>query len=426
MEHRTFRDYTRLVILTFFLSSGGVLFIRRLTYAPLSSPLTVAAVSSAFSFWFLVELYEFFSLRRRTPLRERPATGYLLFFVRILPFPAAFLADSRAMSLLLPMFFVVFAFYSAVYFGNRSSIALLLFILLVQILCELLIPDPFRPPRNREEEIDLFFLVYKVMNTLLVWLIAFFWKQDRLRWQQNQDLNANLRRTRDQLRRYAEQVAETVVLEERDRLSRDIHDSLGHTLTAASIQLTKAEAFFDRDPESARRAVSDARSCVHEGMRDIREVLGNMGEDPGADLFSRIRALVERLPRDRFDTALTLEGDQQGCNRAVLLAAYRLVQEGITNILKHSGADKAEIAVSFASGLVRVSVRDNGAGFDTAQAGTAGRGTGLQGLRDRIELVHGTFRVESSPGKGTAVEAVMPAEPSALIGWKDEGSVHER
>ncbi len=361
-----------------------------------------------------MELYEF--SRRRYGL-EKPAENYLLLSVRILPFLLAFIADPRSLTFLLPMFFVVFAFYSAIYFGSRTSIFLLFVILVSQILSELYIIDPFRPP-DKQWDVDLFFLVYKVMNALLVWLIAFFWKQDRLSWLQNQELTDNLRSTQKQLRLYAEQVAETVVLEERNRLARDIHDSLGHNLTAASIQLTKAESFFRRDPDTAMKALTDARGCIQEGMRDIREVLASLSaKGEGFDIFAQIRRILERLPSERFSTKVCLEGNQHDFNRAVLLAVYRLVQEGITNILKHSGADQVEVMVMLGEDRLSAVVQDNGCGFDpSTQERDSSAGLGLEGLRERIGLVRGTFHVFAVPGEGTRLEAEIPREPSSHIG----------
>jgi signal transduction histidine kinase len=275
--------------------------------------------------------------------------------------------------------------------------------------------------------VDFFFLIYKIMNSLLVWLIAFFWKRDRLRWRENRELTDDLRRTKQQLRQYAEQVADTVVLEERTRLARDIHDSIGHTLTAAAIQLTKAEGYFSRDADTALHAIVEARGCIQEGMRDIREVLGTLNSRAGDfDLLDQVRRLADSLPGDRFKVDLRLSGDQRAYNKAVLLAVYRMVQEGITNILKHSDANRVEIQVNLGKNRVKASVRDNGRGFTLTGDNEGGNhleagglGFGLEGLRDRISLVRGTMKIESPPGGGTSLQADIPREPAALIDFDD-------
>ena len=428
---KQYRDYTRLVILTFFLSSGGVLFVRRLLWSlaphrshmalPLS-PQAFVLISAGFFFWYLVELYEFFRWNYQV---ENLLLHYLLFGLRVLPFFLILAVIPRAYSFLLPMLFVVLAFYSCIYFDTRIAVLLLLLLLFLQVGSDLFIIDPARPPSDQNRQVDFFFLIYKVMNSLLIWLIAFFWKRDRLRWRKNRELTEDLQDTKQQLRKYAEQVAETVVLEERTRLARDIHDSIGHTLTAASIQLTKAEAYFDRDPHTALQSVVEARGCIQEGMRDIREVLGSLSSEAGEfKLLEQIRKLAERLPPEHFHTELQLSGDQQGYNKAVLLAVYRMVQEGVTNILKHSGADHVKIRIDLDKDRVHASIGDNGSGFepfpsaggdDRSRPDPGSLGFGLEGLRDRIGLVRGSLRIETASEKGTLLEAEIPREPAALI-----------
>jgi signal transduction histidine kinase len=433
VKEKQYRDHTRLVILTFFLSSGGVLFIRRLLWSlsPHRPPFLTAfslpamfLVVLGFFFWYLVELYDFFRWNyeiEKTSLRRR------LFVLRVFPFLLVTVVIPEAYSLLFPMFIVVLAFYSCIDFDTRIAVPVLLLLLLLQIGNELFFIDPARPQGDQNRQVDFFFLIYKIMNSLLVWLIAFFWKRDRLRWRENRELTDDLRRTKQQLRQYAEQVADTVVLEERTRLARDIHDSIGHTLTAAAIQLTKAEGYFSRDADTALHAIVEARGCIQEGMRDIREVLGTLNSRAGDfDLLDQVRRLADSLPGDRFKVDLRLSGDQRAYNKAVLLAVYRMVQEGITNILKHSDANRVEIQVNLGKNRVKASVRDNGRGFTLTGDNEGGNhleagglGFGLEGLRDRISLVRGTMKIESPPGGGTSLQADIPREPAALIDFDD-------
>ncbi|MCF7929280.1 MAG: sensor histidine kinase [Spirochaetales bacterium] len=438
MKASNYRDYTRFVLVTFFLTSSGVLFLRRLFwslssrsphYTPEIPTLLIVLLVWAFFFWYAVELYEFFRWNYRV---KNPFLYYTLFAARIIPFLIVIALKVEIYSLLLPMFFVVLVFYSSIYFGAPAGIGILSGVLALQIGIDITLNDPFRPPGNTQRDIDLFFLFYKIMNSLLVWLIGYFWKRDRLRWRQNQILTSDLRRTQSQLRKYAEQVTETVVLEERNRLARDIHDSIGHNLTAATIQLTKAEGFFDRDRPTALLALNEARSCIQEGMRDVREVLGTLNEQTGSfDIFSQIRKIIERLPPEQITTEIRLEGDPAEYNKAVLLAVYRLVQEGVTNILKHSEANKVEIRVSLGSRNADIVIKDNGKGFEAEKIkspveknGEQAKsiGFGLEGLRDRISLVRGILHIESEPGIGTLLTAQVPREPSALI----NGSEYEQ
>ncbi|HAP55057.1 MAG TPA: hypothetical protein DCQ16_03800, partial [Spirochaetaceae bacterium] len=186
-----------------------------------------------------------------------------------------------------------------------------------------------------------------------------------------------------------------------------MHDSLGHTLTAASIQLNKAEAFFERDSRISRQAVADARSSMQEAMADVRSTLETLNANSeGFDLFAQVAKPLESLKQGGVIVASSFSGSPEGFNIAVLLALYRFIQEGATNILKHSGARNAKLSISFEEDSVWAELSDNGRGFDGPAAGekTPVSGAyGLSGLADRIALVRGDFSVDSTPGLGTAL-----------------------
>ncbi|MDY7028693.1 MAG: sensor histidine kinase [Spirochaetota bacterium] len=428
MEMKSYRDYTRLLIMTFFFMSNSLIFVRRTIWGgfpPHRGPdvdISLAAsilLSAAFSLWYLIEIYEFW--RWNYSLGKR-ASGYRLFALRLVPFVVSLVIFPHYFSLLMPIMMVITVFYSAVYFRFGVGIIVLLCFLLVQIWAEFYLGDPLRPPPEHLRQTDYLFFIYRSMNTLLVWLLGFFWKRDHLRWKQNQQLNEDLQESQVQLREYADRVADTVMLEERTRLARDIHDSVGHNLTAASLQLSKSEGYFEKDPTVAKIALAEARTCIQTGIQDIREVLNTLNDDRHElYIFSQIRNLTGRLPADQYKVTLDLQGEQKDYNMAVLLAIYRMVQEGVTNILKHSGADIVRIAVKLGDDFAVASIEDNGRGFRTADTENAAsfnqaRSFGLQGLRDRISLVRGEFRIDTAPGRGVLLEAKIPKQPTKVIG----------
>lgn len=418
------RDAIRLVILTFFLSSNAIILIHALVTTgrfrpgvPAFSPLVTLIISMVFIFWYLLELWEYF---RHVYSRPGTRTGYLLFLVRVLPFIAAILLIPDSVHILMPMFLVVLIFYSVVVMPNWISFFFLFTGLFLQIVLAVYIPDPFRPPRRETGSIDLMFILYKIMNLLLIWLISYFLKRNRLQWHENEVLTRDLHRANRKLESYAVQVADAVVLEERTRLARDIHDSVGHTLTAASIQLAKAETYFSKDSAVSLASIKAARGCVREGLQDVREVIGPLRDDNGGiQLFARIRDLLSRVEPGPYTVDARLDGNQDRFNRAVLLAIFRFVQEGLTNILKHAAADSITIRVELKPEKAVLLLSDNGCGMDPA---TAAAGTGLRGLRERIALVRGTFQVDTAPGQGTRLSAVIPREPASLIGGEERES----
>jgi signal transduction histidine kinase len=200
-------------------------------------------------------------------------------------------------------------------------------------------------------------------------------------------------------RRAASRVAELSAAAERNRLARDIHDSLGHHLTAVSIQLEKASAFAVRDGDVARQALADARVSVGRALEDVRASVGSLRAEP--------RRLVDLLGGLATDgVVLRVEGEERGTDPATVTTLFRAAQEAVTNARRHGRAGEVTITVTFDAKGTRLVVADDGRGFD---AEAASGGFGLVGLRERAALVGGTVRVDSEPGAGTRVAVSVPA-----------------
>jgi signal transduction histidine kinase len=293
------------------------------------------------------------------------------------------------------------------------------FFWLVQLLLFFTAPSPTEPPKS-DYSYGIVILLYQLMSILLMFLFGLFWKEDRKNREQQAELTAEIQANQEELKRYASRVSRVVALEERTRIARDIHDNLGHTLTAISIQLNKAEAFFRKDPEVSIKAIVDARTSMHEAMLDIRSTLDTLNSQAeGFDLFSQVQKPLESLRQAGISVISDIQGSPEGYNISVLLALYRFVQEGVTNILKHAGAHEVVLKIWMSEEQACAELQDDGVGFDPRAAEPREgevSGYGLTGLTDRISLVRGTFSVESSPGKGTILRACMPKDPVALIG----------
>ena len=190
---------------------------------------------------------------------------------------------------------------------------------------------------------------------------------------------------------------------ERNRLARDIHDGLGHHLTAVSVQLEKAAAFRDRDPAAAGQALVDARRSARFALEDVRQSVGTLRADGS---FALGRAVAD-LTRDLGDTRveLAVAGEEGHYSGATLLALYRAAQEGLTNVRKHAAARTVTVALDLGESAARLRVADDGRGF--VPAATNG-GFGLRGMRERLELVGGSLVVDSAPGRGTELTVCVP------------------
>ncbi len=210
-----------------------------------------------------------------------------------------------------------------------------------------------------------------------------------------------------QTRVYAAQVAALAAVAERNALARDLHDSLGHHLTAISVQLEKAAAYRQRDEAASAQALTDARACLRTALGEVRQSVSSLH----ADAFSLRTSLTELVRADPSVVA-QIDGDEGGFAQASLLALYRVAQEALTNVRRHSGGARVAIRVEFGHDAARLVVSDDGRGFDVAQAQA---GFGLRGMRERIELVGGTLRLTSAPGKGTEVTAVVPSGAAPAV-----------
>jgi signal transduction histidine kinase len=201
--------------------------------------------------------------------------------------------------------------------------------------------------------------------------------------------------------------------EERNRLARDIHDSLGHYLTVTNVQIAKALAFQYRDPLIAEQAMRHAKDTAHEALRAVRQSVGALRTTRDTFVFApALTALVERTRTDGCEIAVHVEGNEAFFSTETLTALYYVTQEGLTNIQKHARATDVAIDVSFIESEASLTIRDNGSGFlvaaiEDTEHGADG-GYGLHSMRERLTRVGGRLIIASHPGAGTTLSVFAP------------------
>ncbi len=273
----------------------------------------------------------------------------------------------------------------------------------------------FQPP----DEPGFVFYVTFSMVLLFIFSIAYLIRQERTSRLEAEKLLGELELSHQQLREYANQVALLATTEERNRLAREIHDSLGHYMTVINVQLEKAIAFRDRNPEEADQAIRDAKHLAGEALKDVRQSVSTLRTIPGKfSLAESLDALVKHMKNDRLTIDLQIEGNENDFSRQSLVTLYRAAQEGLTNIQKHAHATRVTIHIKLEDQEASLSITDNGQGFDPTTLSSQEMGTryGLQGIKERMELVRGSFTVESAPNGGTSLLVTVPKNPMALIG----------
>ncbi|MEL7330797.1 MAG: sensor histidine kinase [Cyanobacteria bacterium J06560_2] len=251
-----------------------------------------------------------------------------------------------------------------------------------------------------------------VMITLLFTLLLARAMSQAIQTQQKlADLLKSLESSHIQLKHYANRVADLAATEERNRLARDIHDSLGHHLAAINIQLEKANAYRERDPSRAYEAVQHAQHTVQDALKDVRESVNSLRQKGDAFSFeSALSDLIRRMHHSELEIVLEQTGKSEEYGRLKLMTLYRVIQEGLTNVHKHANASKVAIAIHFGPQSAHLELTDNGIGFDAEawkkkeQKQTT---QGLAGLQERLSLVGGTLSIQSEQG-GTKLTSHIP------------------
>lgn len=217
-----------------------------------------------------------------------------------------------------------------------------------------------------------------------------------------------LGRANHQLREYAVQAEDVAANRERNRIAREVHDSLGHYLTVVNVQIEAALGLDGVDPARAREALAKARAFTREGLQDIRRSLAALRASPleSKPLEEALRELVTVTMDDPSAVTLQVLGQCRPLSAPTELSLFRAAQEGLTNARKHAGARNVVLLLDYRdSRRVMLTVRDDGVG---CVAGEAEGGFGLLGLRERAQLLRGRVEVNSTPGAGFVLSMEVP------------------
>ncbi|BAY87556.1 histidine kinase [Calothrix parasitica NIES-267] len=211
----------------------------------------------------------------------------------------------------------------------------------------------------------------------------------------------------EQLRQYVLRIEDQATLQERSRIAREIHDSIGHSLTAQSIQLENALLFVDSNIDKAKSFLVQGKNMGANALKEVRFSVSALRSDPlkGKSLEFAIKDLFQEFQlqfknQPKFDLQVN-----QILSPEVKLAIYRIIQEALTNISKHSDADSVIIEIKTIDNSLYLNIQDNGVGFNPKQNTT---GFGLQSMRDRANALGGKFYLNSKPREGCSIMMFLP------------------
>jgi signal transduction histidine kinase len=212
-----------------------------------------------------------------------------------------------------------------------------------------------------------------------------------------------------QAERERETAARLAVAEERARIARELHDIVAHALSVMVLQVGAVRHKRPELPAEDREALEDVERTGRTALAEMRRLLGAMRDrSDGAELepqpgLENLKALVARVRSAGLPVTLDVEGEPVPLPRALDLSAYRIVQEGLTNVLKHAGASHAEVVVRHGPEALRVEIRDDGHGPERGD----GLGHGLVGIRERVKLYGGEMTAGPANGGGFVLSASL-------------------
>ena len=214
----------------------------------------------------------------------------------------------------------------------------------------------------------------------------------------------------ERLEREREERARAAVAEERARIARELHDVVGHSVSVMTVQASGVRRLLRPEQEREREALLIVEQTGREALAEMRRLVGVLRRPEEAPALAPqpslqyLDKLVDQVRESGLDVDLKVEGEAAKLPASVDLAAYRLVQEGLTNTLKHAQAHRAEVLVRYGNGEVELVVADDGNG----KGGGDGGGHGLVGLRERITVVGGELNAGPLAGGGYEVRARLP------------------
>lgn len=227
----------------------------------------------------------------------------------------------------------------------------------------------------------------------------------RYQWKQEAKMRAAVLKQQEEATKAVLEAEEA----ERQRIAKDLHDSVGQMMSAAKMNLSAYESNVAFRTEEEKQSFEKIIALVDDSCREVRTVSHNMM--PNAllknSLASAIREFIDKLDHKKLQVHLYTEGLDDRLDANVETVLYRVIQECVNNVIRHADANTLDISIIRENGEITATIEDNGKGFDTSDRGKFD-GIGLKNIRTRIEYLKGTVDFDSSPGRGTLVALHVP------------------
>lgn len=197
--------------------------------------------------------------------------------------------------------------------------------------------------------------------------------------------------------------------EERQRIAKDLHDGVGQMMSAAKMNLSALESEIKFSDKEQKDSLSKIIQLVDESCKEVRQVSHSMMPNVlmKKNLAAALTDFIDKLDKKKLKIHFYSEGLELRLDSNVETVLYRVIQESVNNVLKHSGATELDISVTRDNEGIHATIEDNGRGFDTAEKEMR-EGIGLKNITTRVEYLKGTVDFDSAPGRGTVVGIFIP------------------
>lgn len=219
----------------------------------------------------------------------------------------------------------------------------------------------------------------------------------------------SLKSANQQLTHYASALENLTISRERNRMSRELHDTVIHTLSGLSVQLETTKAYLAIEPKTAQNLLDQALDSTRFGLQETRRALKALRASPLEDLglFQALRQLGRTTAeRARLSVEVFLPEDELFCTSDVAQYLYRIAQEAVENVVHHAGARHLTINLSAHDNDVELIIQDDGVGFDPINSSPNGH-FGITGMKERAALMGGDLSIASHPGSGTTIRLII-------------------
>jgi signal transduction histidine kinase len=310
-----------------------------------------------------------------------------------------------------PVLYCIFSFQAILYLSPNPG--------LVWIIIYVLVTAASFAIRIRWTEGPIAIVLYGAVNAFFAAYAYALLRANAAR-QESQTLLVELQEAHRQLQEYALRAEELAVVEERNRLAREMHDTIGHRLTVASVQLEGAQRLCPSDPEQAAGMIGTVRQQVREALAELRATVAALRTPIEADL--QLRSSLKRLITQFEEaTGLTvhrvLPEEMPNLPHAHRLALVRTAQEALTNVHKHAGASQVWFFLTIRDKIISLLVSDDGKGISLSGEMV---GYGLRGLRERAAQLNGELYLEPRQGGGSQLSLRLPLPAEETSSEPDE------